>query len=175
MSQAELHFIRARLHGGKINKAKKGKLKFPLPVGFCYDSEGNVVPDPNEEVRSRVKLLFSLFRETGSAYSVVMRFSEEKFDFPKRSYGGVWNGKIIWGKLNHGRVLGVLKNPSYAGVYVFGRHKQIKTISSRGKIVSQIKKSPIESWQITIKEHHEGYITWEEFLKYQKTLETLLY
>ena len=35
MAQAELHFLRGRLLGGKLNKAQKGELRFPLPVGFC--------------------------------------------------------------------------------------------------------------------------------------------
>src|SRR5260221_9392766 len=35
-AQAELHIIRARLHGGKINKANKGELHFALPVGFIF-------------------------------------------------------------------------------------------------------------------------------------------
>jgi len=39
MSQAELHFLRARLQGGKLNKAKRGELKRPLPVGYVYDDE----------------------------------------------------------------------------------------------------------------------------------------
>src|SRR6266576_6231091 len=30
MAQAELHFIRARLLGGKLHKAQKGELRFPL-------------------------------------------------------------------------------------------------------------------------------------------------
>jgi len=32
MAQAELHLLRARLFGGKLNKAKKGELRFPLQV-----------------------------------------------------------------------------------------------------------------------------------------------
>jgi len=71
MSQAELHFIRARLLGGKLNKAKKGELRFPLPVGLCYDDENRIVPDPDEEVRNAVTLLFSFFDETGSAYGMI--------------------------------------------------------------------------------------------------------
>src|SRR6516162_5198681 len=54
MAQAELHFLRARLQGGKLNKAKKGELRFPLPVGYCYDEQGCIVPDPDEEVRGAV-------------------------------------------------------------------------------------------------------------------------
>src|SRR5580698_7700927 len=70
MSQAELHFIRARLLGGKINKAKKGELRFPLPVGYCYDDSGCTVFDFDEQVREVVALVFKIFKERGSAYAV---------------------------------------------------------------------------------------------------------
>jgi DNA invertase Pin-like site-specific DNA recombinase len=96
MAQAELHFLRGRLLGGKLNKAKKGELRFPLPVGFCYDDEGRIVADPDEEVRGAVQLVFRLFRETGSAYAVVQRFAQSGLRFPKRAYGGAWAGKLIW-------------------------------------------------------------------------------
>ncbi|NIN01717.1 MAG: recombinase family protein, partial [candidate division Zixibacteria bacterium] len=113
MSQAELHFIRARLQGGKLNKAKKGQLKSPLPVGLCYDDRDNILLDPDKEIRGAVKLVFDAFGETGSAYGVVHRFTEQGMQFPKRAYGGVWNGKLIWSHLTHSRVLGILKNPAY--------------------------------------------------------------
>ena len=76
MAQAELHFLHARLQGGKLNKAKKGALRFPIPVGFCYDEQTHIVLDPDEEVRAAVGLVFRLFRETGSAFGVMQRFAE---------------------------------------------------------------------------------------------------
>ena len=120
MSQAELHFIRARLLGGKKNKAKKGELRFPLPIGFCHDDEGNIVFDPDEQVRSVIIQLFKAFRETGSAYGVMRYFAQHKISFPKRAYGGIWKGKLIWSVLTHSGILSVLKNPSYDGDYVYG-------------------------------------------------------
>src|SRR6266436_5891619 len=81
MAQAELHFLRGRLQGGKLNKAKKGELRFPLPVGLCYDDDGRIVLDPDDEVRGAVQLVFRLFRETGSAYAVVKRFAEDGYAF----------------------------------------------------------------------------------------------
>jgi DNA invertase Pin-like site-specific DNA recombinase len=125
MAQAELHFLRARLLGGKLNKARKGELRFPLPVGYCYDEQAGIIPDPDEEVRAAVELVFRLFRETGSAYAVVHRFFENGLRFPKRAYGGAWNGQLLWGRLTHSRVLSILKNPSYAGMYVFGYSAQL--------------------------------------------------
>jgi len=88
MAQAELHFLRARLQGGKLNKAKKGELRFPLPVGYCYDDDGRIIVDPDEEVRGAVGVVFRLFRETGSAYAVVQRVAAEGLRFPTRAYGG---------------------------------------------------------------------------------------
>ncbi|MGH9438217.1 MAG: recombinase family protein [Terriglobia bacterium] len=172
MSQAELHFIKARLYGGKLNKAKKGLLRFPLPVGFCFDEQDKIILDPDEEVRGAVSMIFSAFRETGSAYGVVHKFVKLGLRFPKRSYGGVWQGKLVWGGLTHARVLGVLKNPSYAGVYAFGRYHYAKEISSEGRIISRPKVRPMQDWQVKIDAHHESYVSWDEYLKNQSLLQS---
>src|SRR5271166_3185393 len=171
MSQAELHFIRARLQGGKRNKAQRGELRFPLPVGYVYGEEpGSVLIDPDQEVRSAVELIFELFRQTGSAYGVVRHFAQHQLRFPKRSYGGVWNGKLLWGNLKHSRVLGVLNNPSYAGAYVFGRFRSSKSLASDGQIQSKVLEQPIDSWSVLIQKHHHPYISWQEYLENQQIL-----
>lgn len=170
MSQAELHFIRARLQGGKDNKAKKGELRVPLPVGFCYNDENKICLDSDEQVRNIVQLVFKVFKETGSAYGVVHYFRKEKFQFPKRAYGGIWKGKIIWGTLTHSRILGVLKNPSYAGVYVYGRYKYQKKLSNTGQLQITTVCLPMESWGIVIQNHHEAYITWKDYMVNQEIL-----
>jgi DNA invertase Pin-like site-specific DNA recombinase len=171
MSQAELHFLRARLQGGKRNKAQKGELRSPLPVGFVHDEESSIVFDPDSQVQHVVRFLFDSFRQTGSAYGVVHRFSEAGLQFPKRAYGGVWNGRLIWGRLTGSRVLGVLKNPVYAGAYVHGRYQSIKEITPDGVLCSRVKKMPISDWTVLIRDHHEGYVSWEEFMQNQQLLE----
>jgi len=102
MSQAEIHYIRARLEGGKIHKAKKGELKFGLPIGFCHDEKSRIRLDPDEQVQSTVRLIFNVFKEKGSAYGIVRHFAQEKIQFPKRAFGSVWNGKLTWGQLTEG-------------------------------------------------------------------------
>lgn len=171
MSQAELHFLRARLQGGKRNKAQKGELKSPLPVGFVHDEENSIVFDPDSQVQHVVRFLFDSFRQTGSAYGVVHRFSKVELQFPKRAYGGVWDGSLIWGRLTGSRVLGVLKNPVYAGAYVHGRYQSVKEITPDGVLCSRVKKMPISDWTVLIRDHHEGYISWEEFMQNQQLLE----
>jgi DNA invertase Pin-like site-specific DNA recombinase len=171
MAQAELHFLRARLLGGKLNKAKKGELRFPLPVGYCYGEQAGIIADPDEEVRGAVELVFRLFREAGSAYAVVQRFFENGLRFPKRAYGGAWDGQILWGRLTHGRVLSILKNPCYAGMYVFGRYQYRQQITAAGEVHKRTQAVPRPDWRVSLKEHHEGYISWEEFEKNAERLE----
>jgi len=165
MAQAELHFIRARLQGGKLNKAQKGELRFPLPVGYVCDEAGHIVKDPDLQVRGAMELVFTTFAQTGSAYGVVQRFAADKLLFPKRSYGGTWDGQLRWGRLTDSRVLEILRNPSYAGVYAFGRYRCVKEILADGEVRSCISRMPRDQWLVEIQDHHEGYITLEQQLK----------
>jgi DNA invertase Pin-like site-specific DNA recombinase len=172
MSQAELHFIRARLQGGKRNKAQRGELRFPLAVGYTYgDEPGSVLLDPDVEIQNAVRLVFTLFRQTGSAYGVVRHFQQHSLSFPRRAYGGAWNGKVFWSKLIHGRVLSLLSNPSYAGAYVFGRYRGAKSVSTDGQIRSKVQRQPMGSWLVLIQQHHPGYISWDDYLENQHMLE----
>jgi len=171
MSQAELHFIKARLLGGKKNKARKGELCSPLPVGFCYDEERHIILDPDEQIRHCIKLIFKVFKETGSAYQVMRYFANHQIQFPKRAYGGIWNGKIVWCNLNHSRVIDVLKNPCYAGTYVYGRYKYRKKLSEQGTICMTSTRLPMHEWEVCIQNHHEGFIAWDEYLENQKKLQ----
>lgn len=168
-AQAELHIIRARLHGAKLNKAQKGELRFPVPVGFVYDDD-KIVLDPDQEVQGAVRAVFELFEQENSAYRVVQRFHQLGLRFPRRAYGGAWDGKLIWGRLTHSRVIGVLANPCYAGTYVFGRHQSCKKIDATGEICSRSRRVPEDQWRVVIPDHHPGYITRDQFLANRKRL-----
>jgi len=161
-AQAELHIIRTRLHGGKLNKAHKGELRFPLPVGFVWDGD-SIVLDPDQEVQGAVRTVFELFEKEGTAYASCSASTSWACAFPAAP-GGAWDGKLLWGRLTHSRVLGLLKNPSYAGRYVFGRYQSRKQIAPTGEISTTSRLMPQEQWRIVIPDHHPGYITWDRFL-----------
>lgn len=111
MSAAELHWLRHRLLGGKLEKAKQGKLRFRLPAGLVYDTTGQVTFDPDEQVQQAVHLVFDLFDELGTASRVVKHFAVHKLLFPIRFWGGVRDGELVWRPLRHGRMLSILHNP----------------------------------------------------------------
>jgi excisionase family DNA binding protein len=166
MGEVELHVMAGRLQEAKRAAAARGELRTPLPVGLVYESTGepghDVVIDPDAEVQAAIADVFSTFAARGSAYAVVAAFTDRKF--PLRAYGGVWAGQLRWGKLTHARVLGVLKNPAYAGAYVFGRYVSRRTVDPDGTVHTQIVERPRAQWSVVIKDHHEGYITWADYL-----------
>ena len=173
MGEAELHFLHARMIGGKENAASRGELRFPLPVGYVYDFDGRIIMDPDEAVRNAISTLFKEFRASGSAYGVVRYFAKNNISFPKRAYGGAWDGKITWGTLTHSRVLAVIHNPSYAGAYVYGRFRDQKTVDSDGHFEHHSVRLPNrEDWKVFIPDHHQAYISWDDFEANQKLLES---
>jgi DNA invertase Pin-like site-specific DNA recombinase len=108
MSEAELHFLRARLRGGILNKARRGELALSLPVGFVYDEQGRVRFDPDSRVRESIRLFFEVFRRTGSAYATVKHLREQGLLFPRRLRTGPNKGGLVWAGLCHSRALELL-------------------------------------------------------------------
>jgi DNA invertase Pin-like site-specific DNA recombinase len=168
MSEAELHMITSRLQGAKRAAAERGELRFPLPVGYVHDEDGETIIDPDEEVRAAIADVFAAFARTGSAYGVVGAFKGRRF--PKRAYGGAWAGEVRWGALTHPRALGVLSNPCYAGAYVFGRYRSRRAVTPDGAIKTKIVELPRAEWPVLIQEHHPGYITWDSYLANERRL-----
>ena len=166
MSEAELHIIRARLVGGLFAKAKRGELKFRLPVGFIYDPMDHIIFDPDQQIQASINLFFDIFKRVQSATGIVRYFRQHTIKFPRKLHKGVHKGEVIWGDLVHYRVLQILHNPCYAGAYCFGRLKSKKMAD--GSIC--YKKQPPERWHTLIKDHHKGYISWQEYERNQQIL-----
>lgn len=165
MSEAELHVLRARLHGGAINKARRGELNFLLPVGLVRDPQDRVILDPDQQVRQALKLFFETYDRLGTACAVVRLFHEQGLMFPRKLQRGLRKGEVVWGPLEHSRSLQVLHNPRYSGTYVYGRHRVDRTGRKKTPIAL-----PLEEWQIVIPDAHPGYISWPQF---QRNLERL--
>jgi DNA invertase Pin-like site-specific DNA recombinase len=162
MGEMELHVMAQRLQASKRAAAGRGELRTPLPAGYVHDEAGDVVTDPDAGVRAAIGDVFAAFAACGSAYGVVAAFKDRKF--PLRAYGGAWAGQLRWGRLTHARVVGILKNPGYAGAYVFGRYASRRTVDPGGTVHTTLVERPRAEWPVLIKDHHEGYITWADYL-----------
>lgn len=166
MSEAELHVLKARLQGGIINKARRGELLGPLPIGFMYGSDGKVRLDPDRYVQESIKVFFETFQRTGSAMATVKTFREQGLLFPYRIHGGVNKGELAWKPLVHTRALWLLHNPRYAGAFFYGRTRQRHNPHG----TTRYQKLPREEWTVFLPEAHAGYICLEQFEENQKRL-----
>ena len=166
MSEAELHMLHARLRGGLLNRARRGALKLPLPVGLVYDPLDRVALDPDAQVQQSLRMLFDTFARTGSATATVRHFRGEGLHFPRRLRGGARKGELHWQPLEHSLVLQVLHNPRYAGAYAFGRSRQRR----RPGGVVEWRRVPIGEWTVLLRDAHPGYIAWDRFEANQRRL-----
>ncbi len=101
MSEAELHVLRARLIGGQLNKARRGELSMPTPLGYVVGPDGKLLLDPDEQVQGAVRLVFETFQRTGSAGMVVRYFREQEIAWPQRVSVGPRAGTFVTGALGH--------------------------------------------------------------------------
>lgn len=166
MSEAELHILKARLQGGILNKARRGELELPLPVGLVYAPSGATVLDPDAQIRAAVQFVFDTYRQTHSACAVVRRFDSEGITFPRRLQRGIGKGDVLWGSIDHRRVVEILHNPRYAGAFVYGRRR----VAHDANLKPHLLQVPRDQWQTLICDAHPGYIDWDEFERNQVTL-----
>jgi len=172
MSEAELHWLRLRLLGGKLEKAQQGQLRQRVPAGLGYDPAGHVVLDPDEQVQQAIRLAFDLFEQTGSALAVVKYFAAHHLLFPTRLWGGAQDGALVWHPLHHGRLLALLHNPAYAGTYVYGRTKtRRQALPGEALRIKGVQRRVARAaWAVVIPDRYPGYIT---AAQYQRNLQRL--
>lgn len=169
ISVAELGVLKMRLQQGKEAKAQRGELFTTVAPGYVREGSG-IVKDPNQRVQEAIALVFSKFQEFGSARQVHGWFIENRLELPvNKSMGGEF--QIIWKLPSLTFIPAILHNPIYAGAYVYGR-RPVKKFYENGVIQkSQMAIQPPEQAKVFIKDHHDGYISWETYLKYQRMID----
>ena len=165
MSEAELHVIKARLRGGILNKVRRGEYRCPLPTGFTYDEVGNVVLDPDAQIRGAIAHFFETFSRVGSACQTIKVFKKEGLLFPSRLRN---REETIFRPLTASTAMRTLHNPRYAGAYAYGRRHYRRTATGK----KLVRKRESGDWLACIPNAHPGYITWEQYQGNLKILES---
>src|SRR6478735_2323207 len=169
MSEYELSLMRQRGLVSRNAKAQRGEFRFMLPPGFCWGETGKVEKDPDEHVQEAVRLVFTRFRELGSARQVFLwlRDADIKMPVVRRN---VQVYKLVWKAPAYHTVVQILHNPFYAGVYAFGRNGQrTQVVDGRARKANGYKR-PREEWSAFLRDNHEGYISWQEFEENERVL-----
>jgi DNA invertase Pin-like site-specific DNA recombinase len=166
ISELELHTIKARLTAGLLNKARRGELPQSLPVGLIRDLSGRVVKHPDQEVRERIDFVFSTFLRVKSIHGVVREFSGARLLIPRRQRGRD-DGMIVWRRPTAAALSSLLRNPAYAGTFVYGRTRFLPRVSGGP---SRKHPLPPEEWRFMVPDKYPAYIDRDTFATIQAML-----
>jgi DNA invertase Pin-like site-specific DNA recombinase len=169
ISEFELGVLRARMLDAARSKARRGELRIPVPLGYTWHRDVGLGLDPDLRVQEVIRLIFTRFRECGSARQVLLRMSAEQVHFPRPSDGKRMIA-LEWRAIRYRNVISVLKNPFYAGTYAYGKSEKRTEIVDGHLRKSYGHNKPLEQWEVLLKDHHEGYIGWTEFERNQALL-----
>ena len=164
MAEAELHVIRARLEGGIRNKAAKGELRRGLPIGFIWgEKDGEILMHPDQAVTGAIHTIFEKFDQLGSVRQVWLWFQSKNLFFPLQSN---LLQEIKWIAASYHSIHSVLTNPTYAGVYTYGKTKQERRIDENGHVKKRVRRLPQSQWAVFIHDHHKGYMSGKGLARY---------
>lgn len=170
MSEAELHILKGRMYQGRMNKARRGELVVTAPIGYIKSAEGGLILDPDEQVQSVVRLIFTEFPRQGSLYSLLKYLAKNQISMPVRPVHGVNRGNLEWRRPCRETLLSMLHHPVYAGCYRYGHRqtdlrKKVPGRRSTGRSIHRPEDCPV-----LIRDRLPAYITWDDFQKVQEML-----
>jgi len=157
ISELELHTIRSRLTAGLLAKAERGELALMLPVGLVRDPSGVVLKDPDLAIQERLEFVFQTFLKVRTIAKVVRVLNDHALALPRRDR----HGEVRWVRATLSAVAAILKNPAYAGAFVYGRTRPGTCRSGTPRKLPR----PIDEWRIVVKDRYPPYIDWATYEK----------
>jgi DNA invertase Pin-like site-specific DNA recombinase len=167
-AEAQWYTMRSSLTAALFNKARRGELALHLPVGYDRLPGGRVVLTADRQVQDAIRLVFALFRQLGSAYRILHHCHDHQITLPRLVPDGLGGHQIEWAPADYAMIYHLLKRPVYAGAYAYGRYQSQRLPGSQRKVLHR--RQPMEQWIVLKQDHHEGYISWEEYLQNQEQL-----
>jgi DNA invertase Pin-like site-specific DNA recombinase len=161
ISELEIHTLHARLMAGVLKKARRGELALSLLIGLVRDELGRVVKRPDQEVQGRLDLVFTTFLQVRAASRVVQVFNRRDLLLPRRGRFG----DLVWRRPTISAILSILKNPAYAGAFVYGRTRSVPRADDPDECVQ--KPLPIAEWKVCLRDKYPAYIGWVTFERIQ--------
>lgn len=169
MSEFELSLFRQRSVEAIRAKARRGELVFCLPIGLSWSESGHIELDADRRVQEAIRLVFRKMRELGSVRQVLLWMRGNRIMLPARTYGSP-EREPIWKLPVYNNVHAIVTNPFYAGAYAFGRTQDRMHVVGDRMRKTRGHAKPMDQWTVLIRDHHPGYITWEEYERNQTTL-----
>jgi DNA invertase Pin-like site-specific DNA recombinase len=169
LSEMEVATFRERAQSALRQMAQRGALVQRVAVGYVKGADGHIEKDPDARIRAAIDLIFRKFAELGSVRQVCFWLNQQQIQLPI-VLGREDAQEIIWQPARYHAVHSVLKNPTYAGAYAYGRSQTVRRLEAGQKrVVRQVRRRR-EEWAVLILNHHEGYIDWHVYEHNQKVI-----
>jgi len=169
ISEFELNLFRQRSMEAIRQKATRGELQIQIPVGFCWAPSGKLEKDPDQRVQQAIELVFRKFVELGSVRQVLLWFRQENICLPAFPHE-TGERKMVWKLPSYATLHSILSKPVYAGAYAYGKTEtRTKIVEGRARKSAGHRK-PQSEWRVLIKEHHPGYLSWDEYERNQSMI-----
>jgi DNA invertase Pin-like site-specific DNA recombinase len=168
MSEFELGLLRQRAQEALRQKIGRGEVLWEVPVGYQRTETNGLEMIPDRQVQEAIRGVFHHFQQLGSIRQVMLWYRQEKIPLCTLERGSHRRYELVWKLPSYHRILAILKNPTYAGAFAYGRTR------TRSRIVEgRARKTPghrveLEEWQILIRDHHPAYISWSQYMQNQK-------
>jgi DNA invertase Pin-like site-specific DNA recombinase len=160
-SEIERYQITARMQRGRLNKARRGEFAVPVPIGYAYDPlTGRIEPSPDQAVRGAIEHIVHLFQQLGSLRGVLLSLRREGLQLPHQVRRRGLGVQIEWRRPSYDVVYQVLTNPTYAGVYCYGRRA---TRWDPLTHTQHVERRTREAWEVFLPEHHAGYLSLAQY------------
>jgi excisionase family DNA binding protein len=168
-SELELSILRQRSQEALRLKAARGELYSSIAIGYVCSADDRFEIDPDKRVREALHLAFRKFAEFGSVRQVAIWLCDEGITMPIVVHG--LRGRMVeWRLPRYNTIYRMLTNPVYAGAYVYGRTGSQVRMEAGRKLIRRSLPRPQKEWQVLIRHHHEGYISWDDYESNQRTI-----
>jgi DNA invertase Pin-like site-specific DNA recombinase len=166
MSEMELSVFRQRSTEAIRQKAQRGELFRTVAIGYLKTDDDRIEKDPDRRVQDAIALVFNKFVELHSVRQVLVWMRRERIPLPAVVHS-LGKQSIEWKAPVYRALHHILTNPVYGGAYAFGRRSaHVKIENGRKRTIRTLRRN-WKDWDVLIKCHHQGYISWEDFERNQ--------
>lgn len=168
MSEFELGLLRQRAQEALREMIHRGEVLTEVAIGYERTEDNRCEMTPDRQVQEALRGVFAKFEELGSARQVLLWYRQEQIPLPSRSREAP--GGVRWRVPGYPRIISILRNPIYAGAFVHGR-----TTTKTRVVEGRARKTtghalPREQWAVLLRDHHPGYLSWEQYLRNREQL-----
>jgi len=149
-----------RMQQSLRQKADRGEQYDALPPGYICRQPPLCEKHPDPRVQRAVEKVLGDFQRFSSARQLYLHLLDEMFQLPVVIHGRDWR-EVEWSVPSYSQILELVRNPTYAGLYVRGRCKAVVTLDGDGHKQTKRRRVRQDAWDVFLENHHAAYITRE--------------